>query len=678
MALFLTEDEGKQLNKHQIKIPDNIVKNLTAAKGKYGKYKKTDGYKRLNSMLDDDYNKRSDRKDRVHNGDKTLSFGDLKRIDHDIRHMPQTNNNLEYNMLGGDDTKNWVRDALNRERTAVRQNKQVPQVPKLEKQKVTQPDVRKPVKVGNSEVTLKESYDDDEYEHPYYEYINDYDEEYILGEFFNNPNGKQNWGVLINPEMYAKALREFTQYGKLIKFPEKYVYQWMGILMKNTAILRANTDLAGHSTYFPFDIVQDYAERIDGIELSDDFSECSEWLDEKGLYNWMVMPNGDFAISDYGIEPIEKIIAEYNKNLPAEKVLVLVNRILDVYHMRGDLSQIFIHGGSKTLSSISESIKKTKTIFINEEQLQKLYEYHNQLKLPFKNGQEVGYDYKENWENFVDFLEMIGKYGELPESQWGKNEIQYAIENSKEEAYWNFNEAGDGGENVYAEAFDDLIGGCGQIGCINTYLQHVPKEVVEEILKNSYAGARPSDILIDYHLMDSQPEENDVMYFLTDAGREEMVKYVMDVFVSQYENNGVPNSFLFDERGLIYVERMITIPKYNKDKFKHNGMNDFYRYLKRNYGGVGPYWTWRPGNSDAYCSNGYGEGDTHIILKGYVDPKDVNWVDTLLKNAYGLNYEQEIEINNGAIIEVDRIELDTADESVNGKSLINKPMLLPV
>ena len=33
MALFLTEDEGKQLNKHQIKIPDNIVKNLTAAKG---------------------------------------------------------------------------------------------------------------------------------------------------------------------------------------------------------------------------------------------------------------------------------------------------------------------------------------------------------------------------------------------------------------------------------------------------------------------------------------------------------------------------------------------------------------------------------------------------------------------------------------------------------------------
>ena len=90
------------------------------------------------------------------------------------------------------------------------------------------------------------------------------------------------------------------------------------------------------------------------------------------------------------------------------------------------------------------------------------------------------------------------------------------------------------------------------------------------------------------------------------------------------------------------------------------------------------YWTWRPGNSDAYCSNGYGEGDTYIILKGYVDPKDVNWVDTLIKNAYSLSYEQEIEINDGAIIEVDRIELDTTDESVNGKSLINKPMLLPI
>ena len=259
MALFLTEDEGKKLNKNQIKIPDNIVKLLKIAKGAYGQYKKSDGYKRLNSMLDDDYNKRSNKKDRIHNGDKTVSFSNLKRIDHDIRHMPQTKNNLEYNMLGGDETRNWVHDALNRQRTAVKQNKKVPQVPKLEKQNASKPDVRKPIKVGSVKASVNED--------------------------------------------------------------------------------------------------------------------------------------------------------------------------------------------------------KDKTIFISESQMQKLYEYHNQLKLPFKNGQEIGYDYKENWENFVDFLEEIGKYGTLPKSKWGMKDIEAAIENSKYEAYKYYTDQEDD-YMAYIEGFDDLIGDC--------------------------------------------------------------------------------------------------------------------------------------------------------------------------------------------------------------------------
>jgi methyl-accepting chemotaxis protein len=32
----------------------------------------------------------------------------------------------------------------------------------------------------------------------------------------------------------------------------------------------------------------------------------------------------------------------------------MVNKILDIYHCRGDLSSIFIQGGSKVLSAISE------------------------------------------------------------------------------------------------------------------------------------------------------------------------------------------------------------------------------------------------------------------------------------------------------------------------------------
>ena len=212
----------------------------------------------------------------------------------------------------------------------------------------------------------------------YYDYLTDYDAYYVLSEFFNNPQGKQDWGVLINPGMYKKALSEFTKYGKLINFPSKYVYQWMGIIMKNTAILRANTDLAGHSSQFPGYEVAEYAENIDGIEIEPDYGEGSKWLEEKGLYDWMQMPDGSDAWSDYGLDPLEIIFAEYDEDLPPEKVLVLVNRALDVYHQRGDMASIFVQGGSKALSNISENIKRNtinmKIINLNESQFKKIFE----------------------------------------------------------------------------------------------------------------------------------------------------------------------------------------------------------------------------------------------------------------------------------------------------------------
>jgi hypothetical protein len=82
------------------------------------------------------------------------------------------------------------------------------------------------------------------------------------------------------------------------------------------------------------------------------------------------MPDGSDAWSDYGLEPLEKIFIEYNENLPPEKVLVLVNRALDVYHQRGDMASIFIQGGSKVLSKIAEEIKRDgKKVYITEKQL---------------------------------------------------------------------------------------------------------------------------------------------------------------------------------------------------------------------------------------------------------------------------------------------------------------------
>jgi hypothetical protein len=87
----------------------------------------------------------------------------------------------------------------------------------------------------------------------------------------------------------------------------------------------------------------------------------------------MMMPDGSDAFSDFGIEPLERILSEYDEDLPPEKVLVIVNKALDVYHQRGDMASIFVVGGSKALNQIAEEIKKSgKKVYITEEQLIKL------------------------------------------------------------------------------------------------------------------------------------------------------------------------------------------------------------------------------------------------------------------------------------------------------------------
>lgn len=255
--------------------------------------------------------------------------------------------------------------------------------------------------------------------------------------------------------MYQKALSEFIQFGKIEHFPTERIYQWMGIIiMRNTCILAANTYLAGHSSGYPYEEIEDFAmsylgdkfydmhnddiliritekeflslcnekhiylnesngihkdgqydlfmnqeecdeydEKIERIKNRDKFQQYKEmadeynsksvnrygislykigvninqkkiiyrvqsistFLDDTGLYYYMVMPDGSDAWSDYGLQPIFNLISQYDENESTpEQTLVLINKILDVYHQRGDISSIFITGGSKALSQISD------------------------------------------------------------------------------------------------------------------------------------------------------------------------------------------------------------------------------------------------------------------------------------------------------------------------------------
>lgn len=376
MPIFIKENQ--ELNGNQYKLPKRLVKHLKQLLGKYSDYKENDGYKRINALVTPSYNKRTDSND--FNDGSHISYQDMKTIDHDFRHMSKNPNDFKRILNGGEELAQFVSNKLKSERNKVEPVLKQKKVETRNKNKLKPPtNPMKPLKVNNMELNIRESLIKEEYsiDHPYYDYLNEYNAYNVLLSFLNKEN---IWTPLINPSMYKKALMEFTKYGHFIKFPTKYIYQWMGIIMKNTAILRTLTDLNGHSSYFPTDDFVDvffegdydkWKEYKKEKNEHNDYYVAYEILEQQGFKEWCILQDNSSAYSDYGLEPLEKIICEYDETSTPEETIVIINKALDITHWRGDLALIFITGGSKTLSQISEDIKKdmTKKIYINENQL---------------------------------------------------------------------------------------------------------------------------------------------------------------------------------------------------------------------------------------------------------------------------------------------------------------------
>jgi len=155
--MLILEDEGEKLGKRQLILPQELVSHLQQQQQLYGNkaYSQTKGYKRLNSLLNKNYNNPSDKKDRQHNDKHTVSFADAKRMDFDIRHMNQSKDNVEYSMIGGDMMRDWLHNSLGSLRNSVHQVSQVPKVPQLEKHPLKTPDVKDTVKVSGMDLTIE-------------------------------------------------------------------------------------------------------------------------------------------------------------------------------------------------------------------------------------------------------------------------------------------------------------------------------------------------------------------------------------------------------------------------------------------------------------------------------------------------------------------------------------------
>jgi hypothetical protein len=169
-------------------------------------------------------------------------------------------------------------------------------------------------------------------------------------DYYENPDKKitfQHWSV-IPKRLLIKTWEDFMKYGFVRN--KRSVDKMVDIIMYNTAKMRVNNIMAGHESYF-FDA--DVLERA-GMGDTTEWSEFSNKYEDV-LEDYLSDPNQghQLAISDYGLPQIEKILNDILGEDDYTKILIGIDKILNIIHMRSDLASYFVEGGSDTLSELS-------------------------------------------------------------------------------------------------------------------------------------------------------------------------------------------------------------------------------------------------------------------------------------------------------------------------------------
>jgi len=139
-------------------------------------------------------------------------------------------------------------------------------------------------------------------------------------------------------------------------------------------------------------------------------------------------------------------------------------------------------------------------------------------------------------------------------------------------------------------------------------------------------------------------EEHDIDSIYDDE--ENFIKYVKDIVNDQLE--------LDLERGLIKCERVITIDSEAFSNYKGN---------------IGTYWTYMEGMGDSYGS--IGSSKNNITICALVDPKDVNWEETIASNLMDPE-EYELTLEYDAPIQITKILGPERQKTILKENLLYK------
>lgn len=155
----------------------------------------------------------------------------------------------------------------------------------------------------------------------------------ILKEFIDRKDGDiQSW----YPVSFARVKKIWQDYARTgvvrdVKGLEEIVLQ----TIENIARLYANTELCGHTGVDPDSDFEDF-----------DFTE----EDKKEFWGSWTGSN----LSDMAIGPLYNDAIELARTRNPNEALLIVDRIFNRIHQRGDLSSFFIEGGSRSLGDLFE------------------------------------------------------------------------------------------------------------------------------------------------------------------------------------------------------------------------------------------------------------------------------------------------------------------------------------
>lgn len=269
---------------------------------------------------------------------------------------------------------------------------------------------------------------------------------------------------------------------------------------------------------------------------------------------------------------------------------------------------------------VSECIKR----LINE------YHQNQQLMLPFDSSSEP-YNYMQ----FVEWLETIGKYGELPAEPNAMNDVV-----SDEKFLYSVGEA-----SFYYGTGDELD------------IDYLCELFADFVKKNGGNALFVNpNYTTDQVLEDIQSVE-DIKTYLNENGRFLWERFVINRG-RQSMDWWVNERLDINEKGLIYCERMIEMESSMERYHGENG-EDYFETLFDEYDGIGAYWSYCPGGGNVYFNRA--KHPQQILIKGVVSPRDVDWSATTSLESMD---EQELRIEQGAIVQINEIEMWTHNEGM--------------